>query len=823
MRLLPSRLRRVGRRLARAPLFTSVAIITLALGIAANTAIFSVVNGVLLKPLPFAEPDRLVGVWHTAPGLGAPIVNQSPATYLTYRDEGRVFEDIGLWDTTAVAVTGTGEPERVAALLVTDGTLNLLRVQPLLGRRFTADDDSPRTPERVMLTHAYWQRKYGGDGGIIGRSLIVDGTPREIIGVLPAGFKFLNSNPQVVLPFRLNRAEVFVGNFSFQGVARLKSGATIEQANSDVARLIPHVVQRFPLPPGFTRQMFDEVRLGPNVRPLERDVIGDVGRVLWVLLGTVGIVLLIACANVANLFLVRAEGRQQELAIHAALGAGWRRIGWELLSESLTLGILGGALGLGLAYAGIKALVATAPSGLPRVDEIGLDPVVLLFTLGVSLLSGALFGLIPVVKFARPQLASGLKQGGRLASDGKERHRARNALVVAEVALAVVLLVGSGLMIRTFQSMRHVNPGFVKPSEVITVRIAIPGSLIPDPEQTARTFEQIAHRLEQVPGVTSVGMSTSITMDGFNNNDPIFVEDFPGPGGRIPPLRRYKFVSENLLKTMGNSLIAGRVLTWNDAYTKAPVVMVSENFAREYWKEPAAALGRRIRNSPENPWRTIVGVVGNEHDDGVSQPAPAIIYWPTIVANLWTEKVLVQRGMAYAIRTDRPKSPTLLKEIQQAVWAVNPNLPVANVRTLDQILSASMAQTSFALVMLAIAALVALTLGIVGIYGVIAYVATQRTREIGIRIALGAARRDVSRLFVRHGLVLAAIGIALGLTAAAGLTRVMSALLFGVSALDPATYAGVAVALGGTALLASYLPAIRAANVDPAEALRREQ
>jgi predicted permease len=822
MTILPARLRRVLRRLANAPLFTSVAVITLALGIGANTAIFSVVNGVLLKPLPFEDAERLVGVWHTAPGLGAPIVNQSPATYLTYRDEGRVFEDIGLWDGSSVSITGFGEPERISALNVTDGTFAVLRVQPALGRRFTADDDSPRTPERMMLTHAYWQRKFGSDPNVIGRSVVVDGRPREIIGVLPAGFRFLNLNPQVVLPFRLNRAEVFVGNFSYQGVARLKPGVTIEQANADLARLIPHVVERFRLPPGFTRQMFDEVRLGPNVRPLERDVIGDVGRVLWVLLGTVGIVLLIACANVANLFLVRAEGRQQELAIHAALGAGWRRIAWELLSESLVLGLIGGAAGLAIASAGVSALVAAAPDGLPRVTDIGIDPAVLFFTLGVSLVAGLLFGLIPIVKFARPQLANALKQGGRLSSAGKERHRARNALVVVEVALAVVLLVASGLMIRTFQSMRHVDPGFVRPAEVITLRLSIPESLIGDPDQTARLYEQIVRRLEQVPGVTSVGTSSSITMDGIENNDPIFVEDFPGPGGRIPPLRRYKFVGENYFKTMGNPVIAGRALTWNDAYTHAPVVMVSENFAREFWKEPAAALGRRIRNSPENPWRTIVGVVGSERDNGVAQPAPAIIYWPLVVADFWGEKLRVQRAMGYAIRTDRSKSPTLLKELQQAVWAVNPNLPVANVRTLDQILSSSMAQTSFTLVMLGIAAAVALVLGVVGIYGVIAYIATQRRREIGIRIALGAARRDVSRLFLRHGLLLAGAGIVLGLAAAAGVTRVMSALLFGVSALDPATYAAVAIGLGATALLASYLPAARASRVDPAEALRRE-
>ena len=811
---------RIGRRLLRTPTFTIVAVLTLALGIAANTAIFSVVRGVLLKPLPLDDPDRLVGVWHTAPGLNISILNMSPATYLTYREEGRVFEDVGLWNGGAASVTGIGEPERVRILIVTDGTLKLLRVNPVLGRTFSADDDSPKTPERVLLGNAYWQRKFGGDPNIIGKSVTVDGQPREIIGVLPANFSFLDQTPQLVVPFRFNRSELHVANFSYRGVARLKPGVTLEQANADVARLIPVLPDRFPMPPGLTRKMWDDVRIGPNVRPLAVDVIGDVGKVLWILLGTVGLVLLIACANVANLFLVRAEGRQQELAIHAALGAGSRRIAWELLSESLTLSLLGGLVGLGLADAGIRALVANAPSGLPRLNEIGIDPLVLLFTVGISLVAGLMFGAIPVLKFRKPNLTSALKEGGRASSTGRERHRVRNTLVVAEIALAVVLLVASGLMIRTFQAMRSVDPGFVRPQEVLTLRISIPSELIKDDEQAIRTEEQIVRRIEQIPGVKSVGLSSSITMDGNDSNDPIFVEDFPMAGEKLPPLRRFKWTTQNYFATMGNRIVAGRDFTWADNYSRASVVVVSENFAREYWKEPAAAIGKRIRQTPSNPWRTIIGVVGNERDDGVVRPAASIVYWPLLIDNYYRERAFAQRNVGIVVRTDRAGSPTLLKEVQTAVWAVNPNVPVANVRTLDQIFDASMAQTSFALVMLAIAATVALFLGVVGIYGVIAYVATQRTKEIGIRIALGAAASDVSGLFVRQGAMLAAIGIGCGVTAAALLTRAMSSLLFGVSALDPLTYVAVAIALGGTAVLASYLPARRAARVDPAEALR---
>ena len=822
MPILPARLRRVSRRLVRAPLFTAVAVLTLALGIGANTAIFSVVRGVLLKPLPFAEPDRLVGVWHSAPGLGFPKLNMGPSNYFIYRESGTAFEDVGLWDNAAVSVTGTREPERVQALLVTYSTLTLLRVQPILGRHFVPGEDTHNAPERVMLAHAYWQRKFGSDPGAVGRQIVVDGEPSEIIGVLPPDFRFLGQNPQLVLPFRFNRAEVFVGSFSYQGVGRLKPGVTIEQANADVARMLPIVTDSFPLPPGFDRKMLDDAKLAPNVHALAEDVIGDVGQVLWVLLGTVGIVLLIACANVANLFLVRAEGRQQELAIHAALGATWRRISWELLSESLTLALAGGLIGLGLAYAGIRTLVAIAPEGLPRLDEIAIDPVVLAFTLAISVAAGVLFGVIPVLRFTSPHLAGALKEGGRLSSAGRERHRARNALVVVEIGLAVVLLVASGLMIRTFQAMRRVEPGFTRPEEVLTVRIAIPGSVIKDADRTARTHEEIAGRIAAIPGVTAVGLSSSITMDGFDSNDPVFVEEFPAADGKIPPIRRFKFVGANYVETMGNRLIAGRTITWRDVHEHAPVVVVSENFAREYWKDPAAALGKRIRETPKNPWRTIVGVVGNERDDGVVRPAPAIVYWPMVIENFWDNEIQVNRNMAYAIRTSRLESPTLLKEVQQAVWGVNSTLPVAGVQTLDEIRGDSMAQTSFALVMLSIAAGVALVLGVVGIYGVISYIATQRTREIGIRIALGAGRGDVSRLFLRHGLLLAGAGIAVGIVAAAFVTRVMGTLLFGVNPLDAVTYAAVAAGLAGTALVASYLPAVRASRVDPAEALRWE-
>ncbi len=812
---------RTLRHLFRVPLFSAVAVLTLGVGIGANAALFSVVYGVLLKPLPYDESERLVGVWHTAPGMNVTLMNQGPAFYLTYRDENRTFEDFGLWADRSASVTGAGDPERVQTLAVTDGLLQAVRARPEVGRLIDRVDDTPGSPERIVLTYGYWQRKFNGDRGVVGRSLTVDGRPREVIGVLPQSFRFLRSDPAILVPLRFNRAEVFVGNFSYQGVARLRPGVTIAQANADIARMIPLVIERFPLPPGFTLKMVDEVKLGPNVRPLALDVVGDVGPILWVLFGVVGIVLLIACANVANLFLVRAEGRQQELAIRSALGADRWQTARELLGESLALGLFGGVLGAGIAWAAVKLLIALAPAGLPRLEEIAIDPIVLGFTLAVSLLAGLLFGIIPALKFSTPRVAA-LKDGGRSASDSRERHRLRNTLVVAEVALAMVLLVSAGLMIRTFVALRSVDPGYSDAGEVLTLRITIPRAMVPSAEATARMFEHLARRIREVPGVRSVGVSSSVTMDGDTDNDPIFFEDFPLRPGQMPKMHRYKWVGQGYPETMGNRLVAGRTLTWADVHNQAPVAVVSENLAKEWWKTPGAAIGRRIRSTPADSWCEVVGVIGDERDDGVASPAPTIVYWPLRMKRLFDQDDFVARSMAFAIRSTRLNSTGFMKELQQAVWGVNPGLPLANVQTLDELRAQSMAQTSFMLVTLAVAASVALLLGLVGIYGVVAYIAAQRTREVGIRMALGARQRDVSRLFVRHGLALTGLGLLIGIGVAMALSRLMAAMLFGIGPMDPLTYTAASCGLGGVALVATYLPARRAARVDPVIALRSD-
>jgi predicted permease len=614
---------------------------------------------------------------------------------------------------------------------------------------------------------------------------------------------------------RLNRADTSLGSFSYFAIARLKAGVTIAQANDDVARMIPLVYTQFP-----ARAGEQEIRLRPNVRPLAADVIGDVGHVLWILLGTVGIVLLTACANVANLFLVRTEARRRELAVRSALGASRGRLARGLITECVTLGLAGGVVGLVLARAGIGLLVWLAPSGLPRVEEIGLHPIVLLFTLATAIGTGLLFGLVAVLKFGVPNLTT-LNEGGRAGSEGPERHRTRNMLVVAQTALALVLLVVAGLMVRTFVALRHVDPGFTHPEHVQTFRVAIPETLVSGMEQTVRTHEQIAERLRQIPGVQSVGLASSITMDGTYFNGSIFVEGVSETSTRNRRFRRHRFIAPGYFETIGDPVLAGRLITWTDIYQDALVVVVSESLAREYWKDPADAIGKRIRVSANQPWREVIGVVGNERDDGLNKAAPTIAYWP-MAATRFLDQPFVSRTMSYAVRSDRIGSPDFLHEIQQAVWSVNPNLPLANVRTLDEIRGASMAQTSFALTMLVIGATLALLLGLVGLYGVTAYVAAQRKREIAIRMALGAQIGEVRTMLLRHGVGLTMTGIALGVGVALALGQVMRALLFGVSPMDPLTYVAVSAALAAVMLVAMYVPARRVSRVDPVVALRAD-
>jgi putative ABC transport system permease protein len=805
-------------------MFTAIALVTLALGIGATTAIFSVVEGVLIKPLPYPQAESLVGVWHTAPGLKGmgDAIPCSPTMYFTYREESRTFQAFGLYQSFGATVTGLREPDVVPAVLVTYGTLQALGVQPKIGRWFSQADDTPGSPETIILTFGYWQRRFGGDPAMVGRTLTVNMQPHTVIGVMPAGFDFGN-NPDLILPQRLERDKLFLGQFGFRGIARLKPGVTLQQANADQKRMLAIWLKEWPPAPGFNRAVFESAGFGPKLQPLKQEVVGNVGTVLWVLMGTIGLVLLIACANVANLLLVRAESRQHEIAIRAALGAGWKAIAREMLLESAVLGILGGMFGLGLAYGAIRILISKGPQTLPRLNEIGIDPVVLGFALTVSLLAGLLFGLIPVLKYAAPQVATALRGVGRSFSHGREHHRARNTLVVVQVGLALLLLVGAGLMIRTFQALRNVDPGFTRPEEVQLMRILIYEGQVKEPEQVMRMQNSMLDKLALIPGVTSVAFAGDAPLEGLGNGDVLYAEDKTYGAGEIPPGRQFRYVTPGFFKTIGTRLIAGRDFTWTDLYDKRRVAIVSQNLAREMWGSPSAALGKRIRSGfKDDPWKEVVGVVADVYDAGPQEKATAFAYWPAMMENFEGEALRVIRFGVFAVRTKRAATESFLTEAHQAIWSIDANLPVFRVRTLKDLYDQSMARTSFTLVMLALAGGMALLLGIVGVYGVIAYAVSQRTREIGIRVALGAQASELRQMFVRQGLLLAGIGTALGMIAAAGLTRLMSSLLFGVTALDPLTYAAVPVFLLAAAALASYIPARRATTVNPVDALRAE-
>jgi predicted permease len=816
-------LKQVLRRLWRAPMFTIITLVTLATGVGANIAVFSVVEGVLLKPLPYPHAETLVGVWHTAPGMNLDEVNMAPSNYFIYREQNHVFEDIGVYEGDSVALTGQGSPEQVHALDVTDGVLPILGVAPMLGRWFSRVDVAPGAADTVMLDYGYWQRRFSSDRSIVGRAITVDGKQRLVIGVMPRSFRFLDGEqPALLLPLQFDRNKTLLGQFSYDGIARLRPGVTLAEANADIQRLIPVVFRSFPAPPGFSINLFQKARLGSKIRPLSQDVVGDIGKLLWVLMGSIGVVLLIACANVANLLLVRAEGRHQELAIRSALGASRWRIAGDFLLESVVIGILGSGLGLLLAGGALRLLIAIAPQGLPRLQDIGIDLSVLAFTVGVSLFCSLVFGSIPALRYASARMGTGLREGGRTVSQGRERHRTRNTLVIIQISLAFVLLICSGLMIRTFRALTQVDPGFDSKAGIQTLRFSIPDAEVLKADNVVRMEEAIAQHMAAIPGVTAVSLSNSVPMDGGQWSDPVFAQDRSYADGSMPPLRRFKFAAPGFLATLGIPLIAGRDFTWAETYQRLPVAMVSENFAREYWGGPSNALGKHIRVGTKDDWREIVGVTGDVHDDGMNKDAPTIAYWPLLMSHFESDDENVRRWVVYAIRSPRAGSESLMKDVRQAVWSVDANLPLSDVRTQNYFYSKSMARTSFTLVMLAVAASIALLLGIVGLYGVIAYSASQRRREIGIRIALGAQRNDITGMFVRQGLLMACSGVGCGFIVAVAATRLLRSLLFHVSAMDPLTYGCACFGLCAAAALASYIPSRRTATVNPVEALRAE-
>lgn len=825
MALLPEQLKHVFRRLGRAPLFTAITLLTLTIGIGANTVVFSVVEGVLLKPLNYPHSQQLIGLWEKAPGVNIPQLNMAPFLYFTTREQNTSFQAVGAYTGDGVSVTGVGQPEHVPSMDVTDGVLPILGVKPALGRIFTRRDDAPDAPKTILLSYGYWQRHFGGNRSAVGRTMTVDGTTREIIGVLPRDFQFLdNYDAALFLPFQWDRSKTKLGNFSYRGIARLKPGVTLRQASADYARLIPIAIRSFSPPEGFSAAVFEHAQFQPDLRTLKDDVVGDVGGVLWVLMSSIAVVLLVACANVANLLLVRVEGRRQELAVRSALGADRRGIAAGLFLESLVLSFAGTIIGLGLAYGALRILIAEAPTGLPRLHEISINLPVLLFALGLALFVSFVIGAIPVLKYAGVRMNTGLREGGRALSQSRERHRARKVLVVVQVALALVLLICSGLMIRTFRALVHVSPGFSDPASLEAFRIEIPESQIPDTqrEKVVRTEQAIASRLASIPGVQSVGITTTVPMSYNGSYDPVYAQDRTYREGELAPIRAFHFISPGYFATMGTPLVAGRDLTWDETFQKRPVAIISENFAREYWHGASNAIGKHIRVGNNDDWREIVGVCADVYKDGVSKPAPTSVYWPLFQDRFETEKEMVRRGVNFVIRSPRAGSSAFMNEVQKAVWTVDPDLPLADTTTLGELYTKSMARTAFTLVMLCVAGGMSLLLGIIGIYGVISYAVSQRTREIGIRMALGAQREALTAMFVRQGLWLTGIGVIAGLAFASLSLRFMSSLLFHVSPIDFWAYSIATFSITVVAALACYLPSRRASLVNPVNALRAE-
>ena len=835
--LLTLHLRQAARGLRRNPTFTIAVLLTLALAIGANTAVFSVVNGVLINPLPYPEPESLISVLTRAPGApnapgtsgGIPDMPESASMYVTYAENNRSFESLGVFQPFPLNVVGADASEQIRGVSVSSGVLETLRVQPMLGRTFTDADYHAGGPDVVILGWGYWQRKFAGDPSVVGRTLTSDSRSLKVVGVMPRDFRVVTLEPEVLVPLWFDRSTLTLVFFQYEMVARLKPGVTIAQADADLGRLTYLWGGSWPMPPGYGRdpRPFDSWRFSSGARPLKDAVVGGVANVLWLLMATIGIVMLIACANVANLVLVRAEGRQQEFAVRMALGAGRGRLIGEWLLESVLLGLLGGAIGTAIAYGAVRLLKAIGPGTLPRLQDITID------------------ARCPHVRRAcldpvgdSVWTDSGVQVRGTTTlrdARGQPRHQrqprtpsTRNALVVAQVALALVLLVGSGLMIRTFFALRGVAPGF-DTGQLQTIGIAIPTSVAPTPDQTAQIHKALLRGTCNDSGRHG-GRADERDADGMGCAERLRV----GPHAARVRARHVRGGSEPLTPDVQVRLarLLPDVRDARDCRSRVhlgrsrrlrPVAIVSKNLAIEQWGSPAAALGQRVRPDPNASWREVIGVVEDVREDGVHNPPPPIAYWPSRVASFTGPGPSdVPQRVVLMVRSARAGSPALIDAIRQRLSAVNGSVPVSLVLTMQDVYDASMTRTSFALVMLGIAASMALVLGLVGIYGVIAYAATRRTREVGIRLTLGAQQRELRGMFLRHALVLTCIGIAIGLGAAAGVARVMTSLLFDVSPVDPLTYVAVALLLMMATLLASYIPARRISRVDPAVAMRAE-
>lgn len=811
--------RHTARNLAGRPAFSLPVLMTMSLAIGAAVMAFSVIDNVLLKPLPYPDPDAIIDIVHEAPAAGLDVLYASPAIYFAYRDHNESFAAIGLWDSddSPATITGAGEPEAVPSVQVTHEILPILGAAPLAGRLFTAADDQQGSAPTAIISHRYWQRRFGG-ADVVGRTLVVQGVTREVIGVLPPAFRFFDYDVDVLYPLQPRRTDAAFGRFDGRAIARLRDGVTLAAANADVRRMVPILEAEFPpQDPSFSRSGFT-----PRLRTLKDSVVGDLGDTLWTLFGTTALLLLTACASVANLVLLRNESRRHEVGIRMALGANEARIAALVATEGVLLTLVAGVLGFAGGAAALPSLLARSADLLPGVTAVDVDLRVALFTSAIALVAGFSLALVPALRLARSSFVRTLHRGAGMMTDGPQPQRVRHTLVVIQVALAVLLLVGSGLMARTFTALRDVPPGFEDPGSIQTFQVTLPvtagGPFVA--EQTVRAHRAILERLRTVNGVASAAFAAfddALPLDGDGRSATVQIEQRDRAYGS-EPVREIQFVAPGFFETLGTPLVAGRALDWNDAIQRRPVAVISANMAIEEWGSTAAALGKRVRPNPAAPWFEVVGVHQPVHHDGLDRPAPGAVTLPVQTG----EGLGPVQTATYVVRSERVGTPGFVRELQDAVWREQPAVSLLNVRTLGDLYRRSLVRTSLTLTLLAIMAALAMLLGTVGVAGAIGYTVMQRRQEIGIRRALGAPAGQIQRRFLKQAIVLAGAGVAIGIAAAAGFSRALSSQLYGVSAFDPLTYAAVAGGLLLAAALASYWPARRAANVDPMEALRSE-
>ena len=811
-------LRYAFRMLRRTPAVTAVAIITLALGIGANTAIFSVLRGMLWRPLPYQEAGRAAMIWSHWIGWDQTWV--SAPEYHDYAAETQIFASVGAYTTTAATLTGVeGGAERIAAGLLTASLWDALGARAVLGRTFTADEDQPGAGDVVVVGEGLWRRRLSADPGIVGRSIQLNGRPHTVVGIMPEAFRLPDDfaseeRTQLWAPLRLgpvnpnNR-----GNHGLLAVARIRDGVTLERAESGLDALTARMRRDY-------AQNYDST-FGANLVTLPDEVFGDVKPALMVLLGAVALVLLIACGNVANLLLARGEARQRELAIRTALGAGRRRMVRQLLTESLVLALIGGAAGALLATWGVQAIPAINPSSLPRAEAIAVDGVVLLATLGIALATGLVFGMVPAWQLARMDVQPELRDNARSVTTGAAGQKFRRLLISAQVALAVVLVVGAGLLMRSFARLTAVSPGF-DPANVLTMRLSLPAAAYPTRTSMRNFYDRLFTELRALPGVDLVGAVTGLPLTGPRGDWGTTIEGYTPPPNQGTPVD-WQIASADYFRALGIPLVKGRYLSEADREGSAPVILINEAAARRYWEgRDPVGLRMRINSSADTVWRTVVGIVGDVRHRGLALTAKPEMYWPQSQVFVTAgDSVTIGRTMTVTVRT-RGAPLALAAAVRRVVTTLDPALAVSDVRSLDDVVSRSVAAPRFTATLIGVFALLALTLAAAGIYGVVAYVVAQRTAELGIRVALGARVPDVLRLVVGQGMRPVGIGLLAGLAGALLLSRTLSRLLYEVAPTDVLTYAIVAALLGGVALLACYLPARRAARVDPMIALRAE-